>query len=168
MQHLLRGCFYAVMFEGVQRCPTPELQGADGSNSLPHAAQILPGLLQKPGLFSCASTTFPYAKPQHLEKRPINTKNIEDHMSSKRAPVIEAVCSPSHRSQRSFTRGPSLAPAWQGLSIIPQIAVRFLGKLHSLLLFSLLLPHSSPFHPLWLLHLEPFPLPPCPAGDATI
>lgn len=62
------------MFEGVQRCPTPELQGADGSNSLPHAAQILPGLLQKPGLFSCASTTFPYAKPQHLEKRPINTK----------------------------------------------------------------------------------------------
>lgn len=89
-------------------------------------------------------------------------------MSSRRAPVIEAVCSPSHRSQRSFTWGPSLAPAWQGLSIIPQTAVRFLGRLHVFLLLSFLLPHSSPFHPLWLLHLEPFPSLHAQSGDATI
>lgn len=69
-------CFFflIVMFEGLQKCPMAEVQGADGSNSLPHAPHILPGLLQKAGLFSCASTTFPYAKPQHLEKRPINTE----------------------------------------------------------------------------------------------
>lgn len=81
---------------------------------------------------------------QLTEKRRNNsTRSL---LAFRNPPVIEAVFSPSHCSQRPLDGVPSLPPAWQGLSITPQIAASFLGKLHALL--SSCPPSSCPTIPL--------------------